>query len=603
MWKLALALVAAEAASVSPMEKVVTMLSDLKEEVSKEGASEEANFKKYSDFCGTTSSAKEAAIKLGEDKAAEHTASITQKSSAYEETLAEIKERKATVEKLAAEQQASADQCSKDKASFESAEADLASAVVGLESAVAKVGATQGVSLLQSAPGLQRILALGAAMGFVSQEKTSGLALLQEPWLEEKGAEYNKKDYAFQSAGVLDTLQGLLKQFREERSKGQEEWKKTKEACANFAAARAADLEQTAAAISSAETNAAALKGETADKKQLLLETKSTLKDDKGYLSELTTACEARKKDFEQRSKMRAGEQEALGAAITALKEKAQSPVSFLQLGQRSTARVREVASAARQTAAASQAADLSAPLRRAAAALLAEKAERLGSRRLQGLAQRMERADVDTNPFQVVKDMVQGMVNQLLAEAASQVTQKSFCDAALGKATKERDRRLREAKKLSAKLGSLDTKREELLEETALLTDEVAKLEKDLAAATELRAAESQENLKAIKEAKQGLDATKEAIVALQDFYKGAARKAANHDKAMSFFQKSALNEPAPGFEGSYGGKQTAAEGVISMMEVVRDDFEKAGASTKSSEDSAAEEFTKLKQQPPGFE
>ena len=34
-----------------------------------------------------------------------------------------------------------------------------------------------------------------------------------------------------------------------------------KEACANFAAARAADLEQTAAAISSAETNAAALKG------------------------------------------------------------------------------------------------------------------------------------------------------------------------------------------------------------------------------------------------------------------------------------------------------------------------------------------------------
>ena len=37
--------------------------------------------------------------------------------------------------------------------------------------------------------------------------------------------------------------------------------------------------------------------------------------------------------------------------------------------------------------------------------------------------------------------------------------------------------------------------------------------------------------------------------------------------------------------------------------IQVVRDDFEKAGASTKSSEDSAAEEFTKLKQQPPGFE
>lgn len=46
------------------------------------------------------------------------------------------------------------------------------------------------------------------------------------------GAEYNKKDYAFQSSGVVSTLQDLLKQFREERNQGQEEWKKTKQAMA-----------------------------------------------------------------------------------------------------------------------------------------------------------------------------------------------------------------------------------------------------------------------------------------------------------------------------------------------------------------------------------
>ena len=38
-------------------------------------------------------------------------------------------------------------------------------------------------------------------------------------WMRQAGAEYNKKDYAFQSSGVLDTLQGLLKDFRAERSK------------------------------------------------------------------------------------------------------------------------------------------------------------------------------------------------------------------------------------------------------------------------------------------------------------------------------------------------------------------------------------------------
>ena len=51
---------------------------------------------------------------------------------------------------------------------------------------------------------------------------------------------------------------------------------------------------------------------------------------------------------------------------------------------------------------------------------------------------------------FPKLQDMVQGLVNQLLEEAAKQATQKGFCESAMGKATKERDRRLREAKKLN---------------------------------------------------------------------------------------------------------------------------------------------------------
>lgn len=51
---------------------------------------------------------------------------------------------------------------------------------------------------------------------------------------------------------------------------------------------------------------------------------------------------------------------------------------------------------------------------------------------------------------FLKLQDMVQGLVNQLLEEAAKQATQKGFCESAMGKATKERDRRLREAKKLN---------------------------------------------------------------------------------------------------------------------------------------------------------
>lgn len=327
-------IVAAHGSRISSLEKVVTMLEDLKAEVVAEGTTEEANYKKFADFCSTTQKAKEDAVKLGEDKSEEHTAGITQKTSSYEETLAEIGERKTKGETLSSEKEASMAQCKDDQESFESSEADLAAAVVGLESAISKVTASKGESLVQLGH-LQKSLDLAEALGFLqSQKKAQTLTLLQgAPWLEEAGAEYNKKDYAFQSAGVVSTLQDLLKEFREERSKGQEEWKKTKQACSDFETSRSKEISENSAAIASAETTAATLKGEVADGKQLLLETQNTLKDDRAYLDELKTRCSARESDFQQRSQMRSDETKAIEQAIQVMKEKAMTDeaASFLQ--------------------------------------------------------------------------------------------------------------------------------------------------------------------------------------------------------------------------------------------------------------------------------
>ena len=603
-WKLAVAAAFggayAHSSSISSLEKVVKMLEDLKTEVTEEGTAEEANYQKFAEFCSTTQKKKTDAVKLGEDKAEEHTAGITQKTSSYEETLAEIEERKTKGETLSSEKEASTAQCKDDQESFESSEADLASAVVGLESAISKVTATKGA--LMQLDHLQKSLDLAEALGFVqTQKKAQTLALLQEPWLEEAGAEYNKKDYAFQSAGVVSTLQDLLKQFRDERSKGQEEWKKTKQACSEFETSRSKAISENTEAITAAETTAATLKGELADVKQLLLQTKNTLRDDSSYLAELKANCDARDSDFKQRSQMREDETKAIAQAIKVMKEKAMTSAeaaSFLQLTGKATSNVEaKQATALRGTVDAASATTAGA-LAAAAAQTLKQKAAELHSQRLSGLALQMQREpSVAVNPLQAVKDMVQGLVNQLLEEAAKQATQKGFCESAMGKATKERDRRLREAKKLSATLGSLDSKRSELLEENELLKDEIAKLEKDLLAATDLRTDESKENLKEIKEAKQGFEATKEAIATLVEFYKSAERKATNHDKNAAVLVQTA-EDPEAGFEGSYGGKQKQANGVISMLEVVRDDFEKSATSTEESEDKAADEFTKLKLQ-----
>lgn len=371
------------------------MLEDLKAEVVAEGTTEETNYKKFlggrtrewrvtvsasfSDFCSSTQKAKEDAVKLGEDKSEEHTAGITQKTSSYEETLAEIEERKTKGETLSSEKEASVAQCKDDQESFESSEADLAAAVVGLESAVSKV-TSKSESLVQLGH-LQKSLDLAEALGFLqSQKKAQTLSLLQAaPWLEEAGAEYNKKDYAFQSAGVVSTLQDLLKEFREERSKGQEEWKKTKQACSDFETSRSKEISDNSAAISAAETTAATLKGDVADVKQLLLETQNSLKDDRAYLAELKTSCSSRDSDFQQRSKMRSDETKAIEQAIQVMKEKAMTDeaASFLQTESHESHERQHIEATARRAASGTSA---STALRGAAAAALQRRAAELQS-------------------------------------------------------------------------------------------------------------------------------------------------------------------------------------------------------------------------------
>ena len=60
---------------------------------------------------------------------------------------------------------------------------------------------------------------------------------------------------------------------------GQEEWKKTKQACSDFETTKTSELSENAVAISKAQEAAATLKGEMAEVKQSLLETKNTLKE------------------------------------------------------------------------------------------------------------------------------------------------------------------------------------------------------------------------------------------------------------------------------------------------------------------------------------
>merc|ERR1719265_2362661 len=181
--------------------------------------------------------------------------------------------------------------------------------------------------------------------------------------------------------------------------------------------------------------------------------------------------------------------------------------------------------------------------------ALLSSEGRRLSSPVLASLAMR-----VAADPFVKVKKLIQQLIERLLREATSEATKKGFCDTELGKATKDRDFRFADVKKLNSELAGLEAKQDELEEELESLAKSLKELNEALAEATKLRADEKAENIETIKTGKEGLAAVSEAITILKVFYKQSA-------KAKVLLQGGASpvgpHTSGPGFTGAYKGKQ----------------------------------------------
>ena len=106
------------------------------------------------------------------------------------------------------------------------------------------------------------------------------------------------------------------------------------------------------------------------------------------------------------------------------------------------------------------------------------------------------------------VKDLIQKLVERLLAESTAEATKKGFCDESMGKATQDRDNRFEEANKLNAQLAGLEAKRDTLEADIDDLTSSLSNLRTDLNTSTVIRAEDKAANLATVKEAKEGLKA-----------------------------------------------------------------------------------------------
>merc|ERR1719426_734493 len=101
---------------------------------------------------------------------------------------------------------------------------------------------------------------------------------------------------------------------------------------------------------------------------------------------------------------------------------------------------------------------------------MLRMKSEKLKSPILASVAMKLA-----ADPFVKVKKLIQELIERLVTEAADEATNKGWCDEQLGKAKSSRDSEHTKTAKTNGKLEKMEATRDQLQDDIALLSSELA--------------------------------------------------------------------------------------------------------------------------------
>jgi len=553
-WILLLAAKAiADDSSVSPVQKVIQMLNDMKAKGEAEKQDEMVQFATYKQFCQSTSAEKNRAIADGKDAIEQYKAEIAKAGADVLTLTKEIAGLTEDIDGWKAEKDEAQAIRDKDHADFEIVHADYTAAMDAVDRAlqVLKTSPGQFLQVRQSLLQLQSVHVKSSIMEYLNKNN--------EPEAEsllELGSKQQPKTYESSSGGVIDMVKKLGKKFKAERYEIEKEEAK-KQAAHDMVVQDLTDsIEKATTSSDNKMATKAQREKDGSEAEGALADTTATLAEDEKFLTDLLSECEMRSKEFETNQVLRAGELTAINKAIEIMSSDkvsgAASSASLVQDGV-SFAQLR---------------AEQRSELQNRVATFLNDRAERTNSRILSLIA-----IKTSEDPFKKVTKMIRDMIAKLMEEANEEAEHKGFCDTEMGTNKNTRDEKSEKVEKLTALIEELEASITKLGEQSTVLSDAISAIDAAMAKATGERNAESVKNKAVIAEAKVAGEATAQALTVLKEFYAKA--------QGASFFQKP--------YTGMAGG------GVVGMLEVIQSDFVRLETETTAAEDKAAKAFTEF--------
>jgi len=569
-----------------PIEKVIGLLQDLGAKAEAEGKDEEVLFNKFKHWC--TNTGKTLGKAIDEEKSSIETLSseVQAKGQSIEVLVKEIEDLSGEIVELdKAAEVASKDRKAGDKL-YNDKKNTLADTIKAMGEAVTLLSTTGeevDTGLVQARQKVRSVLALLAEHASSEEwEVLQDFSTDSSPPKLKAGGDYagHVKGYAFKSGSVVEMLKGFQTKFEDELVETDTAETNAISAYQLAKAARDNLIKATKESRDTKSTELGETKGDLATASNDLENTQADLKADTKSLSESQTACMQKQSEWDERSKTRALEIEAIEMASTILAKVAgvrteapsnpEPPTSPVALLQVSSPRIDQ------------------------AVHLLRQQAELHHSDAIERLAAAVEdREKHGDGPFDQIINMVQKMIFQMMNEQTQEDDHKNWCDKEINKTQASIDDKTDKVEDLTLKIENEQARANRLAEEIREADDMVGKITVHMDEATEIREIGKQENKLAVQDAEEAQTALANAIAVLKDFYK---KSGAMDKEAWEFIQAPVeLPETPSTWDSGYTGVADPANqpgGIVAILETLAADFAKMEAETLAQESSDQEAF-----------
>jgi len=544
----------AESSAVSPVQKVLQMMTEMKGKGEKMVEEEQKTFRTYSEWVDDQTTQLGFDIKTANSNIEELLAFIAKADSDVNTLSAAVDGLGSEINNLQNEKREATELRSSEHAEYSKVSTDYGESVDALERAIQTME-SRNYDVAQAEALLQTMAAGNTGMRRVLAEFMQVSSSTKEEHLRGGPA---VAAYEFQSGGIVQLLEKFLDKFKGELADVEEaesnqahNYKQEMLHLTDTVDYSTKELEEKSTLKAKRASESAAAKGNLAD-------TKAALAEDQKTLADMKTTFASKSDQFKENQSVRADELTAIGKAIDIISDQSVAGSYGEHVGFVQAKSFLQVRSASSRVAAKTR-----------AASLLLKRAQALSSTELASLA-----ADFEANPFDKVVQMIKDLVAKLKEEAAAEAEHKAWCDEQLHDNKIKREKKTSKVNQLTAGVEGLTEDIATMAQKIATLSSEQAALGKAMSEATTQRQQEKATNTDTMNDASAGEDATKQALVVLKEFY-----------SSQSFLQQ--VPEMA-----AYKGMQSAKGGVVGMLEVISSDFARLFADTKASETAAAQEF-----------